>query len=449
MKELHRLTIEKLVFGGQGLAHMPDGQAVFVWNAIPGEVVEVEIIKRKKTYLEAVARNIITPSEHRRDPREPHYLSSSAWAIMSPEHENFWKRSIAAEVYSKFADYRLEPGQLTLVEGDHLYAYRNKIEFSFCVVDSTSTLVHLGREHHFSLPNPEGTKLSLAFYQRGSHEKIPVKRSDLAEPVINTVATNILDWMNDVGVPVKSIKSLVVRSNGAGEAIAALFLKDKLRFDHYPTLDSELLGFHIYQSDRRSPASVPTEKIHTDGPDTLTADILGTKLQFGLLSFFQVNIPVFDRALQDIAAFIKPDEPLVDFYAGVGSIGLPISQSRPSLTLVESNDEAVAFAEANIKTNNRTNTNAILAPAEAVTDEIPSSGAVIVDPPRAGLHPDVTRALLTKAPEKILYLSCGLDTQARDLKLLSERYSISFLTLYNFFPRTPHIEALAVLEKMW
>lgn len=449
MRQRFTLTIEKLVFGGQGLAHTDDGRVVFVWNALPGETVEAEIIKRKPRYLEAVAKEIITPSAHRRDPREPHYLSSSPWAIMDPAYEAQMKKEIAAELYSKFADYRLESDHLSLVEDERIYGYRNKIEFSFCLVDNDGKRVDLGREHHFSQPNPEGTTISLAFYQRGSHVLTPVERSALAEPLLNDVAKDILAWMNAVRIPIKSIKSLVVRSNGNGQTIAALFLKDKLTFDSYPKLSNELTGFHIYFSTHKSPASVPTEKIYGDGEETLTADILGTKLEFGLQSFFQVNLPIFKRALEDIAAFVHPDEPLVDFYAGVGSIGLPISQSRPSLTMVESNAEAVTFAKENIAKNIRTNAEAFLAPAEEITDKIPTEGAIVVDPPRAGLHPKVTAALLTKAPPKILYLSCGLDTQARDLKLLSERYSVSFLTLYNFFPRTPHIEALAVLERMW
>ena len=368
---------------------------------------------------------------------------------MSPEYESVSKKAVAAEVYSKFADYRVEPHQLSLVDDERLYGYRNKIEFSFCLVDDKGTCVDLDREHHFSMPNPKGTRISLAFYRRGSHKLIPVTMSSLAEPTLNNIAQDILHWINTVNIPIKSMKSLVVRSNGKGQVIAALFLKDTLQFDFYPELSTSFIGFHIYFSTHKSPASVPTKKIYAAGSETLTAEILGTTLNFGLLSFFQVNIPVFTKALEDIAAFVHPDEPLVDVYAGVGSIGLPISRNRPSLKLIESNEEAVMYAKQNITHNNRSCDEVLLAPAEEITEKIPTEGAVVVDPPRAGLHPKVTAALLTKAPPKILYLSCGLDTQARDMKLLSERYSISFLSLYNFFPRTPHIEALAVLERMW
>ena len=94
-----QVHIEKLVFGGQGLAHLEDGRVAFVWNALPGEDVEIEIIKKKKDHVQAIAVDILNPSEFRKEPIEDHYLSSSPWQILSPERELFWKTEIAKEAY--------------------------------------------------------------------------------------------------------------------------------------------------------------------------------------------------------------------------------------------------------------------------------------------------------------------------------------------------------------
>lgn len=426
---MEKIFIEKLVGGGQGLGHL-NGKAVFVWNALPEEEVECEYISNKKDYAEAVAVNILKPSKHRQKAEEAHFLSSSPWQIMDFAYENEWKKNIAAEQYSKIGDMIVSPQELTIEAGDHQLGYRNKIEFSFCKPDPNSPLV------------------SLAFFERGKKVLIPVSGEILAEPIINEVASDILSWVQQEEIPLRSLKSLILRSNGEGQAIAALFIKDRLEFTSYPKLSERFLGFHLYYSTHKSPASVPTALLHSVGQDYLTATVLGTKLKFGLLSFFQINIPVFTKALKDIAAFLDPHIPLVDFYSGVGAISLPLSQSRIATKLVESNQEAVDYATQNITSNNLANAEALCSPAEKMLQFIEKDQMVIVDPPRAGLHDKVVGTLLHKKPKRILYLSCDIATQARDLRLLSQGYKIIFMKLYNFFPRTPHTEGLVVLERI-
>ena len=134
MSPLHRVTIEKLVFGGQGLAHLPNGQVIFVWNTLPGEVVDARVIKQKKEYIEAVAETVIEASPERREPKDSHYLSSSPWQMMSYKTELQEKKKIAAETYSKIGDMILSPNDIEIATDDHEYGYRNKMEFSFPVL---------------------------------------------------------------------------------------------------------------------------------------------------------------------------------------------------------------------------------------------------------------------------------------------------------------------------
>lgn len=424
----YTVKIEKLVFGGQGLARLPNGQVVFVWNALPGEDVEIEILKRKKDHVEAVATKILSPSPHRVEPVDAHFLSTSPWQMIDPKKEDEWKVDMATETYSKIADLILHSNRPEIVsDPDQQYGYRNKMEFSFAEKE-------------------DGT-ISLAFFRRGKKERIPIETASLASKEIMQTATDILTWVNEKKIPMRSLKSLIVRSAGE-KTIAALFIKDRLPFEDYPTTSDALLGFQLYYSTHKSPASVPTELLYSTGQDYLIQDILGTKLKFGLLSFFQINPPLFEHALKDIAAFLDPKLPLIDFYAGVGAIGLPLSQSREQTILVESNEEAVAYAKENISLNNLTGCEAHCVPAEKMTDLIDANKALILDPPRAGLHHKVITALRMKKPKRIIYLSCNISTQARDMRLLCSEYKLSFIKLYNFFPRTPHIEGLVILDRI-
>ena len=131
-------------------------------------------------------------------------------------------------------------------------------------------------------------------------------------------------------------------------------------------------------------------------------------------------------------------------YSGVGTIGLTIG--GPGTTLVEVNDSAVREMRRNINEAGKDAT-AVLAASEQALDYITTDKTIIVDPPRAGLHADVVARLLEQTPERIIYLSCNPATQARDVALLLEKYQISHIQGYNFFPRTPHIENLIVLDK--
>ena len=144
--------------------------------------------------------------------------------------------------------------------------------------------------------------------------------------------------------------------------------------------------------------------------------------------------------------WVEPGKPVVDLYSGVGSIGLTIGGDH--VTLIEINEDAVREMRQNINELGRGSTaQAILAPSERALDFITQDATIIVDPPRAGLHADVIAQLLEVAPNRIIYLSCNPVTQARDVAMLGEKYGVRHHTGYNFFPRTPHIEHLVVLDK--
>ncbi|MBT7754928.1 MAG: class I SAM-dependent RNA methyltransferase, partial [Candidatus Magasanikbacteria bacterium] len=299
----------------------------------------------------------------------------------------------------------------------------------------------------YSFSEKDDQTVSFAFFERGKNNRIAISPCKLANETINNTASTLLEWINDMAIPHRSLKSLVIRSNEKGDTIAALFIKDKLAFDEYPEIKESLQGFKIYYSTHKSPASRPDALLYEAGQEYLKEPIKDTPLTYGLLSFFQVNTPVFTKTIENIEKELTPETHLLDFYSGVGSIGLPLHTKYKTCTLIDSSKQAIEYAMKNIESNNIKNCEAHCVEAEKITEIITENHVLIIDPPRAGLHKDVIAKILDTPPKKIIYLSCNLTTQARDIEHLHELYTLKSITLYNYFPRTPHIEGLCILER--
>jgi len=412
------IHIEKLIFGGQGLARV-DGKAVFVWNALPGEDVEVDYTINKKNFAEAVAVKIINPSPDRIAPQEQSFLSTSPWQILSWPAENEWKKQIALETYRRNGGLEIKENELKIESDDAQFGYRNKMEFYFDRL-------------------PDG-QITLAFLNRGETTKIPADGSVLARPIINKYANYLIDFINENKLALSVLNKLIIKCNRQDQVIAGLFLNQKLSKKLSPALNDELISFSVFNANNN-------ELTYSLGQNYLEDKIMDTAIQHGIQTFFQINLPVFERALKDIAGFVEKNTPLVDYYSGTGAITLPLAKKLQSVLLVESNPEAAEYTKTNILLNKLTNCEAICSPSEKMLEAIDENKTIIVDPPRAGLDKKIIDRIISQKPPRVIYLSCDLSTQARDIKYLSELYKVSFLKLYNFFPRTPHIEGLCVLD---
>jgi 23S rRNA (uracil1939-C5)-methyltransferase len=412
------VEIEKLVHGGQGLGVLPDGRKVFVWGALPGEKVAVRILKGKRSYAEAIVEEVIQPSSLRVEPRESNYLATSPWQIIPFDAENDYKKRIVEELFVQ-AHVQLPSFDMTSTADE--WHYRNKMEYSFW-----------GDE--------DG--LHLALHNRGSHQKTIVQGSELALPAIDSAANAMLAELQKHELRAGDLKTIIVRCSQDGKAVASLFVKPETFVELQ--LPEGVKGLRVYHSNPKSPASVPTELLHEVGDCNLHDNLLGRSFVYDVDSFFQVNIPIFEAALQGIKNHLSADETVVDMYAGVGSIGLSVASKQ--VDLVELDPATVAMARVNAETSG-IEANVIEASTEKVLEYIVNDKPVIFDPPRAGLHDKVVDHTLEVKPPQVLYLSCNPATQARDLAKLQEGYDITYFEAFNFFPHTPHIESLAVLER--
>jgi len=422
------IKLDKIVGGGQTLGTLEGGRKLFVWGGLPGEIVDVQITKKKSKMSEGVVTEVITPSKERISARdEDSYLSTSPWQIMKFESEQHYKAALIEEAF-ELHDIVL-PEVIEVYSDNNQYEYRNKIEFSWYW-------------------NKVTEQLDLAFFRRGTHGKIPVEGTSLANPAINKAAIAMRDLLRKKpDVRAFMLKTLLTRCDKNGNVAMQLYVKEPefAKFTDEEIENLGISGFELIFSNPKSPASVITERLQSWGITNLTDTILKIPFTYAVEGFFQINIPIYEQALQDMKKWVSADKPVVDLYSGVGTIGLTIGGKN--VTLVEINEHAVVEMKRNIKALEREKAvKAILAPSESALEHIKNDSTIIVDPPRAGLHEDVINKLLEIAPERIIYLSCNPVTQARDTARLAEKYGVKYHRGYNFFPRTPHIEHLVVLD---
>ncbi len=386
IKEIVKL--EKLVPGGQAIGALTDSRKVFVWGALPGETALVRLTKLKKTHAEAIVTEVIKPSPDRITPRDDCFLATSPWQIMTESAESRHKVALVKEA---FRQHRVEIKPNEIVSDGRYYHYRNKMEYS------------LWWDHQTERIYP-------AFHRRGSHRKIAVQHSSIERVEIWQEANRLIDQLNSTGAQARHYQSIMIRCDQAGQVSSALFAMNQ----PHPQMKQ------------------------------LSDTILGHRYTYSPNGFFQINLPVYQLALQTIKPFITTDQ-VVDMYAGVGTIGLSVARDH-QLALIETDRHAFSELEHNLP-GDHPNITAIHARSEEALEYITPEATIIVDPPRAGLDSKLVTRLVEVKPPRLIYLSCNPVTQARDVALLQQSYQIAWHRGYNFFPRTPHIEHLIILDK--
>lgn len=383
------IKIEKIIPGGQALGTDDAGKKIFFWNALPGEIVtEYEITKNKSHYSEATATAINNESKYRTVPKDACFLSTSPWQSIDYNYELKLKQELVVEL---FREHNINISTPEIITDHKNYYYRNKMEYALYWDNETN-------------------EIHLAFHQRGSHRKIPITHSSIERPEIFSAATDIINNLNACHEEARKYQSILLRCNQDGEVSGGLF---------------------------------ENGKPHPVFPN-LTDTILSQKYSYSPNGFFQINLPVYELALQEIKKHITTDK-VLDLYAGVGTIGLSVARDR-ELTLVECDKSAYTESLNNI--NGLNNVISILDKSENIINNIAPDQTVILDPPRAGCDAKLISKFIEVKPAKIIYLSCNPATQARDVKSLLTAYQIESIKTFNFFPHTPHIENLVILRKI-
>ncbi|MGH8003927.1 MAG: 23S rRNA (uracil(1939)-C(5))-methyltransferase RlmD [Limisphaerales bacterium] len=444
--EILELTIEKLVYPGRSLARH-NGRAVFLDFGLPGEKVKAEILRRRKGFFEGRLLEVQAPSVDRITARCSHFgtCGGCAYQDFNYERQVEEKEKLVRESLQKlggFADPPVEP----IIPSPDTFFYRNKMEFSFA---------------------DQNGKLVLGLHERGHFEKMfDVQSCFLQSELSNQIVTFCRGYFTRSGLPGYNwhthegfLRFLVIREGkntgdvmvalvtSKGEANLRTWAEELVR--KFPQIISVL---HLINPTRAQVAT-GEEEIVLWGKPNIKEKIGKFHFYLSAKTFLQTNSRQTEKLYQTALELtqLSGTEKILDLYCGAGTISLFVSPYAKEVEGVEIVPEAIQMAEKNKKENGIENACFVLGEARKVAKQYRLENRkfdrIILDPPRAGLHPKVIRDVLPLGAEKIVYVSCNPTTFARDAKLFAEGgYQLKRVIPVDMYPHTFHVELVGLLE---
>jgi 23S rRNA (uracil1939-C5)-methyltransferase len=456
---LERVTITDIGAEGKAIARV-NNIVVFVPMLIPGDVVDIKIIRKRKKFIEGVVTKFHEYSPLRIEPVCVHFgvCGGCKWQHLPYEHQLKWKEKQVFDNLTRIGGIDLQSINPIIGSGDVLY-YRNKLEYTF------SDRRWLSREEIITGDKIEKEN-ALGFHIPGLFDKVlDLEFCHLQPEPTNAIRNAVKRYSAEKGLQYFDLReqkgflrNLIIRNSLAGEVMVIMVLGTDDKEKREGLLDFIGSGFPAITSlmyiinPKRNDSIADLDVIPYSGKDHLTEFIDGLKFMVGPKSFYQTNTrqgAVLYRIVKEFAG-LRGSETVYDLYTGTGTIANFIAGSALQVTGIEYVEEAIVDARRNSEINGIGNTRFFAGDIKNVLSEqfIAENGrpdVIITDPPRAGMHADVVRSILYAAPERIVYVSCNPATQARDLKLLCERYKVVAVQPVDMFPQTHHVENVALL----
>ncbi len=443
-----RLEITTLTNQGSGLGRFND-EVVFVDSAVPGDILDVHIIKVSKNYAIGKINKVIKPSKNRivSDCDVSTRCGGCAYRHMKYDAELLEKKKYVGDVLQRIGGVTVQPEEILSIEKPE--AYRNK------------ALIPVGID--------EKGNVVTGFYSRKTHRIIDCDNCKLQmeefSPIIKAVKRYILE--NPVTIyDEKTHKGLIRhiylrRGRNTGDIMVCLVVngdnipsKQKL-INLLTEADSSIKSIVLNANREKTNVVLGTKTITLWGEDTIEDILCGLRFRISPLSFYQVNPEgtelLYKRAKE--YAELKDGDILLDMYCGAGTIGLSMADKAKEIIGVEIIPEAIENAKENASLNGIENTRFICDDASGAAKELLSGGikpdVVVLDPPRKGCSKDVIDAVAGMKPQRIVYVSCDAASLARDCALFREvGYEVTKVTAVDMFPRTVHVETVAQLSRV-
>ena len=404
--------IERLDHQGRGITYI-NGKIAFVKDTLPGEEIELKIIKENSKLIEAEPTSFLKESQLRVKELCPYYKECGGCNLlhMSYEEQIKYKQSKIVDIMIKYADINGEVIK-QIVPCDRQFHYRNKVTLK--------------------------VKEKLGYFKEKTYELIPIKKCLLVNDKINEII-KILNGYTDLS----SIKEVVIKSFTDKETMLIIYLQeDEINENLLDYLSKHVDNIIVYDNNKKM--------IKRIGKGNIIAKLKEKQFKIGANSFFQVNMDQTLKIYDKIADYLSKieDSTVLDLYCGVGSIGLYSVSNYAKLIGVEIVPEAIENAKTNAELNSMENTKFLVGDTKTILMHSNyKADTIIVDPPRAGLDKSVIEDIKKINPNMLIYLSCDPITLARDLKLLSDLYDVEELIPYDMFPNTHHVETLVKLTK--
>ncbi|MBX7152660.1 23S rRNA (uracil(1939)-C(5))-methyltransferase RlmD [bacterium] len=452
------LTVESVSFGGQGIARVNDF-VVFVNGGITGDRVLAKIIKKKKSFAEAQAISVLTPSTNRIKPECELFgiCGGCSWQDVAYDTQLEFKRQNVQEVFERIGGFKDIHIPKPIGSKD-IYHYRNKMEFTFGDRPwlTASQLSDINQQF-------EPFALGLHVPQRFD-KVLPVHHCHLQSKLANEILNFVKHFTRNSGLRPYSVKNhsgfwrfLVIRQSKRTDDLMINLITSEEQPDiikefkdqillQFPQITSLINGI----SSKKAQVAFSDYEILLHGSPFIIEKLGDFEFEISSNAFFQTNTLAAEKLYQVALEFadLKGHELVYDLYCGTGSISIFISKSAKKVIGIELIEAAVENAQKNIKHNRITNCEFLLGDLRKTINQLHQTpDVVIVDPPRSGMHEDVINSLLELAPPTIVYVSCNPSTQARDLALLCKQYRIEKIQPVDMFPHTYHIENVVRLVK--
>ncbi len=393
------ILIESLDYFGRGIAHI-DNKIVFVYNALPNELVNIKIINNKKRFSEAIVTKYLKTSPKRIDSICPYFNKCGGCQLLNLNYEDTlnFKLNKVKELLTK---NKINVNNLEIINNENNYYYRNKLSLKII--------------------NEE-----IGFYENKTHNLISISKCFIANNNINTVIDNykLLNIKNG---------DLIIRCNSNNEILLIINSQDKLNIDINNLKEKiKLIGI-VYNN----------ETIY--GNNFYYERIYHKLFKISYDAFFQVNSYITTKIFQELENNLKDSKNVLDLYCGVGTLSI-IASNYANVIGVEIIPNAVLDATYNAKLNNSSAKFVLGDVAKTVSKLEIDFDTLILDPPRSGIDKNTINFILSKLPSKIIYISCDVATLIRDIKLLEFKYELISYKIFDMFSYTYHLESFVVLN---
>jgi 23S rRNA (uracil1939-C5)-methyltransferase len=459
-KTITGLSITGIADKGRAVGRTAEGQVIFVENAVPGDVVDVLVLRKKNNLSEAVVTQYQSYSKDRIPAACVHFgtCGGCKWQHLDYQKQLLYKEQTVRDAVSRIAKLNADIVKPILGCAQNL-KYRNKLEYSF------STKRWITREEAASAEALE-QQGALGFHRAGFFDKIVdiqecLLQDGLSNDIRNFIRQFCIDHVYsfyDLRTHEGLMRNIVVRNTTLGEwMVTIVFGKpdDERILGMMQAVQKQfpqITSLNYVVNEKLNDSIFDQRVINFYGKPYIVEKLRDVQYKIGTKSFFQTN-PVQAVNLFDIAcayAELKPGDNVYDLYTGLGSIALYIADKVKHVTGIEEIPEAIEDANTNMIFNNIQNATFYAGDVKHLlnADFVEKHGTadvLITDPPRQGMHEEVVKTLLKLEVPRLVYISCNPATQARDLVLLKEKYNVDAIQPVDMFPHTHHIESVARL----
>ncbi len=456
---LEGVTIETIGAEGKSIARVAN-VVVFVKEAVPGDVVDLQVFRKKGRYMEARVVNYQSFSDERTEPFCDHFgvCGGCKWQHLPYQKQLFYKQQQVVDAFRHIAGVKI-PESLPILASDPTVRYRNKLEYTF---SNRRWLL----DHEAKSEAPIEHTNAVGLHVPGRFDKVvDLHTCHLQAEPTNQIRNFLRDLSLEKGLSFYDHKSnegllrnLIIRNSTLGEVMVIL----SVQFDVpevYDLLEGvknefpDLTSLMYVVNPKKNETLYDQDIITYAGRDHIFEKLENLTFKIGPKSFFQTNSYQALKLYQVTREFagISGNEILYDLYTGTGTIANFMADRAKTVVGIESVPESIEDAKVNSELNQIDNTRFFAGDMKDIFTDgfIKENGkpdVIITDPPRAGMHTKVVEQILKIAPERIVYVSCNPATQARDVELLSQLYEVKKIQPVDMFPQTHHVENVALLE---